>query len=433
MPPSAGRRIEIEIGAAFQPLLQPARYKGIHGGRGSGKSHTAARLEVLRAIAEPPYRTVCAREIQNSLADSAKRLIEDVLGQYGLGEADGFKVYQDRIAFPKDGVCIFRGLQNHTADSLKSLEGFNGCWVEEGHTISQGSLDLLIPTIRKEGSTITITWNPRYDTDPVDLLLRGDNPPTNSIVVKANWDSNPWFPDVLNTERLDCKRRNPTGYPHIWEGEYATVIEGAYYTAQLTEARSSGRIGFVPADPHLPYRAYIDIGGTGGKSDSFCIWIVQFVGLEVRVLNYYEAKGQDAGTHLAWLRSNGYGPGSAYITLPHDGAQGDKVYAVTYEKYFRDAGYTTVEVIPNQGRGAAGMRIEAVRKLFPAIRINESTCGAGLKALGAYKEKIDEARKVGLGPDHDWASHGADAFGLMAVAYRPPVTTSVDYGQGMGF
>jgi phage terminase large subunit len=172
----------------------------------------------------------------------------------------------------------------------------------------------------------------------------------------------------------------------------------------------------------MTVRAYWDIGGTGAKADACAIWIVQFIGHEVRVLNYYEAVGQPLASHVGWLRANGYG--DALCVLPHDGATHDKVYKVSYESALREAQFS-VRVVPNMGAGAANTRIEAVRRLFPQISFNESTTEPGRDALGWYHEKRDEARGIGLGPDHDWASHGADAFGLMAVDHASHAPTAM--------
>ena len=310
-------------------------------------------------------------------------------------------------------------MQDHSAESIKSLEGCRVAWVEEAQTLSQRSLSLLRPTIRTEGSELWFSWNPRRKTDAVDALLRGDELPTDAVVVRANWIDNPWFPAVLEQERLDCLRINPEQYDHIWEGGYATITEGAYYSKHLADARLSGRIGRVAADPLLTIRLYFDIGGTGAKADACTIWAAQFVGKEIRVVDYYEAVGQPLDAHVAWMRSKGYTSDRAQIWLPHDGATQDKVYAVSYESALRSAGYS-VTVVPNQGKGAAKARIEAARRLFPACWFNEDTTAPGLDALGWYHEKWDETRNIGLGPEHDWASHGADAFGLMAVAYEEP-------------
>lgn len=409
--------LDIPTARAFKPLLEPSRYKGAYGGRGSGKSHFFAELLIEDSLREKGMRSVCIREVQKSLKESAKRLIEDKLTAHGLGEADGFKTFSDVIKTPGDGIIAFQGMQDHTAETIKSLEGYKRAWCEEAQTMSARSLSLLRPTIRADLSEIWFSWNPRRKTDPVDVMMRGEKLPTGATVVKANWSDNPWFPKVLEDERLDCLRDNPDQYEHIWGGGYATVLAGAYYARHIAEARAQGRIGRVAADPLMAYRAYFDIGGTGAKADAVAIWIVQFVGREIRVLDYYEAVGQPLAVHVAWLREHGYA--KAEIILPHDGAAQDKVYSVSYEGALRSAGFS-VRVIPNQGAGAATVRIEAMRRRFPAMWFNEATTTAGLEALGWYHEKKDEARGIGLGPEHDWSSHGADAGGLMAVDYREP-------------
>jgi phage terminase large subunit len=361
------------------------------------------------------FRGLCGREIQKSLKESAKRLIEDKLQEYRLGEAQGFKVFSDVIQTPGGGAIMFQGLQDHTAESIKSLEGIDVAWLEEAANISPRSMQLLRPTIRKEGSELWFSWNPRLKTDPVDMMFRGDQVPTGSAVVRANWSDNPWFPGVLEQERLDCLRMNPDQYDHIWNGGYVTVAAGSYFAAGLATARDQGRIGRVAPDPLLSVRAYWDIGGTGAKADAAAVWIAQFVGREIRVLDYYEAQGQPLATHVNWLRANGYD--ACTCVLPHDGDTQDKVYDVSYASALKAAGFPVV-VVPNQGKGAANARIEAVRRILPQVWFDEPKTEGGRLALGWYHEKKDEARNIGLGPEHDWSSHAADAFGLMAVAYE---------------
>lgn len=414
------RSLDIETAKVFKPLLAPARYKGAWGGRGSGKSHFFAGLLIEDHLAIKGQRSVCIREVQKSLKESAKRLIEDKLAEYRLGEADGFKVFREVIEAPGGGVITFQGMQDHTAESIKSLEGFNRAWVEEAQTLSARSLSLLRPTIRMEGSELWFSWNPRRKSDPVDMMMRGETRPTGAEVVKANWSENPWFPSVLEQERQDCLHTTPDQYDHIWEGGYATVLEGAYYAQSLAVARQEGRIGKVSADPLLTIKLVCDIGGTGAKSDAFAIVAEQWVGREIRVLNYYEAVGQPIEAHLNWMREQGYTPSRVQIILPHDGASHDKVYDVSYERAFSDARYD-VTVIPNQGKGAAMQRVEASRRLFPSMWFNEATTGGLLEALGWYHERRDEDRSIGLGPEHDWSSNGADAFGLGSVAYEQPM------------
>lgn len=417
--------LQIPTAEVFEPLLAPARYKGAWGGRGSGKSHFFGGLLIEDCLAEPGNSggqgllSVCIREVQKTLADSSKRLIEAKLADFKLGEKDGFKIFKDRIETPGDGCITFQGMQDHTAESIKSLEGFKRAWWEEAQTASIGSLNLLRPTIRAPGSELWFSWNARRKTDPVDVMLRGPEKPTGAVVIKANWRDNPWFTAELEQERQDCLRMQPDQYDHIWEGGYITVAEGAYYARALTQARMDKRIGKVPADPLMTIRLFCDIGGTGARADAFTIWAAQFIGKEIRVIDYYEAVGQPLATHLDWMRSKGYMPEKAQIWLPHDGANQDKVYSVSYESALKQAGYK-VTVIPNQGKGAAKARIEAGRRLFPSIWFNEETCHGGLDALGWYHEKKDETRNIGLGPEHDWSSHAADSFGLMCVAYEEP-------------
>lgn len=405
--------LRIETAPVFEPLLKPSRYKGAWGGRGSGKSHIFAEMLIEDALMNPGLRSVCVREVQKSLRESAKRLIEDKLKAFGLGEKQGFKILVDRIETPGGGVIIFQGMQDHTAESIKSLEGFSRAWIEEAQTLSARSLGLLRPTIRAPGSELWFSWNPTRKSDPVDLMLRGPETPTDAIVVRANYSENPWFPGVLEQERLDCLRTQPDQYPHIWEGDYATVLTGAYYAKHLAEARQQGRIGKVAADPLMEVKAFWDIG----FNDATSIWIAQFVGREVRVLDYYEAQGQPLAAHLDWLRLRGWS--GVVCVLPHDGAHADAATGIRFEDHIRQAGFKAYTV-ENQGKGAAMKRIEAARRLFPSIWFNEETTRPGIDAIGWYHEKRDEARNIGLGPDHDWSSHAADAFGLMAVAYEAP-------------
>lgn len=238
----------------------------------------------------------------------------------------------------------------------------------------------------------------------------------------VNWRDNPKFPAKLERERQRDMAERPDSYGHIWEGEFESVIEGAYFASSLTQAKAEGRIGNVAPDPLLTIRLFCDIGGTGAKADAFAMWACQFVGREIRVLNYYESVGQPLAAHVDWMRSNGYTPDKAQIWLPHDGSTQDKVYDVSYESALNKAGYATT-VIPNQGKGAAKQRIEAIRRLFNMMWFNKPTTQAGIDALGWYHEKRDEQRNIGLGPEHDWSSHGSDAFGLMAVAYELPNTS----------
>lgn len=218
--------LSLETPAIFEPLLYPKRYKGAHGGRGSGKSHFFAELLIERCILNPGTRWACIREVQKSLDQSVKRLLEDKIKTLGVGRLFGVQAYE--IKTPGDGLIIFQGMQNHTADSIKSLEGFDGAWVEEAQSLSQRSLDLLRPTIRKEGSELWFSWNPENPTDPVDTFLRSDNPP-DSVVIEVNYQDNPWFPEVLRAEMEYDRSRDKDKYAHVWLGGYQQNSEARVF------------------------------------------------------------------------------------------------------------------------------------------------------------------------------------------------------------
>lgn len=419
---SSAANLSIEVAPVFEPLLTPARYKGAFGGRGSGKSQAFADLVIIEGLKRPGLRVLCCREIQKSLKESAKRLLESKIEEYNLGSL--FEVQSAEIKTPGGGVIVFAGLQDHTSESIKSYEGFDIAWVEEAQTVSHRSMNLLRPTIRKPGSEIWLSWNPRFDTDAVDEMLRGEETPTGAVVVRANWHDNPWFPAELEQERLDCQRQQPEQYDHIWEGGYATVTEGAYFARHLAEAREQKRITTLAKDPLLSVRCYWDIG----VRDATAIWVMQQKGESLRFIDHYEASGQDLAAHLNWLRANGYD--GIECVLPHDGAKQDAVTATRYEDHIRSAGFP-VKTVPNQGKGAAMKRVEAARKLFGQMWFDEDRCAKGLKALGWYHEKKNEGG-YGVGPDHDWSSHSADAFGLAAVDYEPPTgSVELSFAGGM--
>jgi phage terminase large subunit len=360
----------------------------------------------------PGLRSVCIREHQKSLKDSAKRLIEDKIQSLGLGPH--FEVQTDQIKSRGGGVILFQGMQDHTAESIKSLEGFNRAWIEEAQTLSARSLSMLRPTIRAEGSEIWASWNPRRKVDAIDEFLRG-KPPEGAIAVEANWRDNPWFPSVLEDERKLDLERYPERYDHIWEGGYAKAFEGAYFATLLTKARLEKRITRVPVDPMMPIRAFWDLGGAGAKADAMSIWLVQWIDREICVVDYIEGVGQVLSYYVNELKRRGYSRAICY--LPHDGVATNNITGKRYADHLSDAEFE-VFTVPNQGAGAAMMRVEAVRRILPRCVFDEAKTEHGRDALGFYHERKDEARNVGLGPDHDWSSHAADSFGLMAICYE---------------
>lgn len=201
-----------------EPYLNHTRYKGLRGGRGSAKSHFFAELLVEDSVIDKDAPYVCIREVQKSLQFSAKRLIENKIHKFGVGHL--FHI-TDKFIRRKggEGIIIFQGMSDHTADSIKSLEGFKVAWVEEAQNLSTRSLKLLRPTLRREDSELWFSWNPDQPTDPVDALFMGERPPE-SVVAHVNYDQNPWFPDSLRAEMEYDRRVDPDAYAHVWLGEY---------------------------------------------------------------------------------------------------------------------------------------------------------------------------------------------------------------------
>ena len=418
----SGRKVDVQLPPKLIPVfLGEARYRGAYGGRGSAKTRSFAKMAAITAYraaqAGQSGIVLCVREFMNSLVDSSmaeiKAAIEDepwLRPHFEIGETF-IRTADKRVEF------VFVGLR-HNLDSIKSKARIILCWADEADPISETAWQKLIPTVREDGSEIWVTWNPEIEGSATDKRFRHAN--DNDVkIVELNWRDNPWFPTVLERERLADQVNRPDSYDHIWEGGYKTHFEGAYFTESLRVAKEQSRITTVPEDPHLIVRLFADIGGTGAKADNFVFWAAQFVGMTLRCVNHYEVQGQPIAAHLTWLRSQGYVPGRCKIWLPHDGDKQDSVFDISYRRAFEDAGYE-VEVVPNQGKGAAMLRVERAREIFPRIWFDEGRCSPGLKALRAYHEKRDEKRNIGLGPNHDENSHSADAFGLMCVAYEEP-------------
>lgn len=423
-PAGAADPIRVALPPRLVPVfLGPAAYRGAWGGRGSGKTRSFAIMAAVNGIAcaqgGKDGLIVCAREYLNAVDASSLAEVKAAIAsepwlaaRYDVGERY-IRTRDGRIDF------AFVGLR-HNLDSIKSKARIRLLWVDEAEPVSEAAWSKAIPTVREEGAEIWVTWNPERKGSATHKRFRV-NPPAGAKIVELNWRDNPWFPGILDAVRREDMAKRPDSYAHIWEGDFIGVQEGAYFARGLADAKAQGRIGNVAPDPLMQLRTFWDIG----TRDATAIWVAQFVGREVRVIDYYEAVGQPLATHLGWLRSEGYG--QALCVLPHDGANENHITAVRFEDHVRAAGFA-VEVVRNQGKGAAMQRVEAARRLFPSIWFHEPTTRAGLDALGWYHERRDDARGLGLGPEHDWSSHGADAFGLMCVAYEAPrAAAKIDY------
>lgn len=415
--------VRIQLPPKLVPVFAgPAMYRGAFGGRGSAKTRSFAKMAAVHgykcAEENLPGLIVCGREFMNSLDESSLAEVKAAIASeawlsdvYDVGDKY-VRTRDRRIEF------AFTGLR-HNLDSIKSKARIRLLWVDEAEPVSESAWSKAIPTVREEDAEIWVTWNPERKKSSTHKRFRLA-PPDGAKIVELNWRDNPWFPNILNKTRVEDLEKRPDQYEHVWEGGFVTVAEGAYYAKSLSQAKTEGRIGRVAFDPLMRIRIFCDLGGTGARADAFAMWPAQFVGREIRVRDYYEAQGQPLAEHIAWLHSKGYGPERADIYLPHDGSTNDRVYDVSFESAFADAGYD-VTVIPNQGTGAARMRIESARRVFPSIWMDAESTESGREALGWYHEKkSDDSREIGLGPNHDWSSHGADGFGLMTVAYELP-------------
>lgn len=394
-----------------------ARYRGAFGGRGSSKTRTFAKMAAvwgdMFAIQGKTGVILCAREFQNSLDDSSFAEVCAAIQsdpylktKWEIG-ATYIRHVTRRVEF------LFRGLR-HNKESLKGIARILLAWADEAEQIQEDSWAILIPTVREDGSEIWLTWNRGSEKSATNQRFIVSASPDMKII-EMNWRDNPYFPSVLNDERLRDKEHRPDDYDHVWEGAYKTAFVGSYFKTQITDARANGRIAHVSRHPNMQVRTYWDLG----RKDHTAIWIVQFVDSSIRALDYIEGAGQSPGYYFEELRQRGYK--GCYVGLPHDGAHvpPSSPDGLSYLDQAKQAGFDA-EIINSGSRGAPMQRIDAARTVFPSIHFDKTKCETGLKALAAYREKWDDQRQVGLGPLHDWSSHCADAFGLMCVAYKEP-------------
>lgn len=399
--------METQFPTKLNRLFEKSRYKVLFGGRGSGKSWSVARALLLRGV-KKPLRILCAREVQTSIGDSVLQLLEDQIRQLGMEEI--YEVQKTAIIGKNGTTFGFEGLR-HNVSSLKSWEGADYCWVEEGATVSKNSWDVLIPTIRKEGSEIWITFNPELEEDETyqRFVL---HPPQDTICIEMNFNDNYWFPDVLRQEMLEMKENRPADYENIWLGKPRQAVEGSIYAGELELAHKEGRIMRVPYDQSKLVNTYWDLG----HSDQTAIWFIQQVGFEYRALEYYSNSHKKMDHYLKIIKDKNYLYGTHF--LPHDAKAETLSADKTIEQQARDI-LKNVSVVP-QGRIQDG--IEQSRLKFALTFFDKERCADGLTALRryAYKKNVETGR-ISANPDHNIWSHGADAFRTFAMApiYSP--------------
>ncbi len=382
-------------------LFRPARYKVAYGGRGGAKSWGFARALLLEG-AERPLRILCAREVQKSIKDSVHKLLGDQIRELGLGAE--YEVLQNEIRGTNGTEIVFSGLSSQTRESIKSFEGIDRCWVEEAQVVSKRSWEILIPTIRKPGSEIWVSFNPDLDTDDTyqRFVVRQ---PTDSTVVKINWSDNPWFPDVLKQELQDLKASDPDAYEHVWEGHCRAAVDGAIYYKEVSELRSSGRIGAVPYDPLLKVHLIFDLG----YADYMSIGLVQSRASELRLIRYVEDHHRTLADYSQELKGLNLNWGKVY--LPHDGRARDYRSGKSAEEIMKSLGWD-VEIIEDIG---VEQGINAARLIFPRCYFDKDNAGHLVNRLGRYKRRTNAETGVTGSPVHDEHSHGADMFRYLGV------------------
>lgn len=425
----------------------PARYRGSYGGRGSGKTRTFAKMAAVvglkAALKGQNGIILCCREFMNSLDESSMAEVKAaILSDPWL--SDGWEIGEKYIR-TKDGIAgridfKFAGLR-HNLDSIKSKASIILCWVDEAEPVAEEAWVKLIPTVREHGSEIWVTWNPETKRSATHKRFR-ENATPDMKIVELNWRDNPWFPDVLDEERKRDRIARPEQYDHIWGGAFATVIEGAYYAEKLTLAQRQDRICKLNVDPLMTVRVYHDLAfSSSDKADAYAMWPTQMINRQMNWLGYYESVGQSLDYHVNWMREWMRKTGVKRVehVLPHDGRRPDGL-GNQYADYWMAAATPefdwSIRIIPNQGKGAAMQRIQTAHRHFNAFWFDAEGTEPGREALMHYHERRDDDREIGLGPEHDWSSHGSDAFGLGACdfedllsrASQPEETLIPEYG-----
>jgi len=420
----------------LQGLFTPCRYKELHGGRGGAKSWGVARALILQGL-EQPLRILCAREFQNSIKDSVLKLLGDQIEEMGLSHF--YDVQTTQIKGANGTEFAFEGLRQNIT-RIKSYEAVDRVWVEEAQTVSKNSWDILIPTIRKKGSEIWLTWNPEFEDDETYIRFL-KHPPKNCLHFEMNWRDNPWFPEVLQQEMDELKARDPDSYDHVWEGRCRQWLEGAIYARELRKAYDDKRITQVAYDPALSVYTAWDLGHT----DDTAIWWYQVIAGEIHILESYASSGGSLSEYATQIlgrecqidlvgedvtckigkKVEGLGRRRQYRYkrhwLPHDAraktlaAKGKSII----QQMATALGLENMAIVPDIGVEDG---IQAARMMFARCWFDQQGCDPGLKALRRYqREKQQDERSYKKIPKHDWTSHYADAFRMLAVATQNEV------------
>lgn len=391
----------------FEALFKPekVRYRIFYGGRGGAKSWCFARALLAKGVKEP-IRILCAREFQTSIKDSVHKLLSDQIHQ--LDMESFYEITQNSIKGINGTEFIFAGIKNNT-NNIKSIEGITIAWVEEAQAVSANSWNVLIPTIRRQDSEIWVSFNPELPTDETWKRFV-ESPPESSVVVKVNWNDNPWFPEVLDLERLSLKARDLSAYNNVWEGGTRNTVNGAIFGKEMEMAELEGRITNVPYDPSKPCHIIFDLGW----ADNTAAWIIQFIGFEIRVIRYFEDNQKTIQHYLSLMQTFGY----VYDTiwLPHDAAAKSLGTGKSIEEIVRATGMK-VQML---NRVPITDSINAARTIFPRCYFDRKNTEEGLNCLRHYRYDVDVNGSFSQKPLHDIYSHGADAWRYIGLMVNEP-------------
>lgn len=404
----------IDIPDKLVPVFEgKARYRGAYGGRGSGKTRTFALMTALRGYQEGKSGRegiiLCGREHLNSLSESSLEEIKAAIGSVQF-LADYYDV-GERYIRSKDGRInyAFAGLRTNV-DSLKSKSRLLLAWVDEAESVSETAWQKLIPSVREHDSEIWVTWNPESKNSATHKRFRED-PPNDAKIAEIQWSDNPWFPDVLEQARLEDLEKRPDIYQHVWEGDFRIHIEGSYYALEMLQAKTEGKICAVPYDKSAAVVTSWDLG----MADTTSIWFAQYIGKEIRIIDYYENSGCALDHYVQVLQGKGY-TYDQHI-LPHDVRVKELGTGKSRLEVLQSLGLNNVIVAPMLSIEDG---IQQVRSMIPQCWFDEERCERGIDALRQYRRDWDENGKAWRGrPLHDWTSHASDSFRYLAVGYKP--------------
>lgn len=410
----------------FKPLDDPCRYKVMYGGRGGMKSWVVARKLLIRGC-ENQMRILCTRELQKSIKQSVHKLLSLQIDKLGL--KDFYRITNEGIYGLNGTEFLFMGIK-HNTEEIKSTEAIDICWIEEAHSITENSWDLIDPTIRKDDSEIWATYNTRFKFDHIHSLFVINKPPPRSWVLKVDYRDNKWLPDVLLAQANEMKERDYDKYLNIWEGELKQLAEGAIFGRQVTKVRRDNRLLNIPIESNCETFTFFDLG----KSDETAIWFMQRVGNEFRFVDYFEGRLEEVAYFARFVKTRDFIYGGHY--LPHDASHDRLGMSRNILEQFEDCGLRNITVVPRISlkKTAIELAREVMAKCYfhkgqdqarddedcegyepwvtsDRMRTRTSRCEAGFENLCNYRYKyIDNDGVYKEAPHHDKASNGADAF-----------------------